>query len=85
MAHIKGGGVVKGSRKAQAKRRGVKVFGGQQVKIGNIIVRQKGTRFHSGQGTAMGRDYTIFAMREGTVEFKQKFGDKFIVVKDDKH
>lgn len=80
MAHIKAGGVTKGSRKAQAKRRGVKIFGGQKVKIGNIIVRQAGTKFHPGEGTKMGRDYTIFAQREGTVEFKQKLGDKFIVV-----
>lgn len=80
MAHIKGGGVTKGSRNSQAKRRGLKASGGQRVDIGNIIVRQKGTKFNPGEGTAMGRDFTIFAVRNGNVKFKEKMGEKIVTV-----
>ena len=72
MAHIKAGGTTKGNRDSIAKRLGVKVFGGQKVIPGNIIVRQKGTKFHPGEGVDMGNDYTIFATREGSVKFTQK-------------
>ncbi len=64
------------------KRLGVKKFGGQIVKTGQIIVRQRGTHFHSGDGTGLGRDYTIFAMASGVVEFYTKQGKKFIRVKE---
>ena len=69
MAHKKGLGSSKNGRDSQSKRLGVKIFAGQEVKAGMIIVRQRGTRFHPGPGTGLGRDDTIFAMREGTVDF----------------
>ena len=62
------------------KRLGVKKFGGQIVKTGQIIVRQRGTHFHSGDGTGLGRDYTIFAMAPGVVEFYKRQGKKYIRV-----
>ena len=80
MAKTKTGRTTKGSRKSIAKRLGVKVFGGQKVIPGNIIVRQRGTKFHPGEGTKMGRDFTIYAVREGKVLFKKKLGDKFVEV-----
>ena len=69
MAHKKGQGSSRNGRDSNAKMRGVKRFGGEQVIAGNILVRQKGTVFHPGEGVGMGRDYTIFAMIDGTVEF----------------
>ncbi len=81
MAHTKAGGVTKGSRKSQAKRLGVKMYAGQAVISGNIIVRQRGTHFHPGTGTKMGKDYTIFAVTTGKVAFLTKQGDQFITVK----
>lgn len=67
-------------RDSQGQRRGVKVFGGQQVIPGNIIVRQLGTHFHPGENVGMGRDYTIFATAEGTVAFNQRRGRKYVEV-----
>ena len=69
MAHKKGLGSSRNGRDSEAKRLGVKVFAGQPVKAGMIIVRQRGTRFRPGPGTALGRDDTLFALREGVVEF----------------
>lgn len=69
MAHKKGLGSSRNGRDSNPKYLGVKVFAGQQVKGGEIIVRQRGTRFHPGVGVGIGRDHTIFATREGTVEF----------------
>ena len=69
MAHKKGLGSSRNGRDSNAKRLGVKVFAGQTVKGGEIIVRQRGTRFHPGDGVGLGRDHTIFATRAGTVEF----------------
>ena len=80
MAHTKAQGAVKGNRDSVAKRLGVKVFGGSKVIAGNIIVRQKGTRFFAGDGVSMGKDYTLFALREGTVNFKQLRGKKLVEV-----
>lgn len=80
MAKTKTGKTTKGSRKPVAKRLGIKASGGQKVIPGDIIIRQRGTKFHPGEGVKMGRDFTIYAIREGKVLFKQKFGDKFIVV-----
>ena len=73
MAHKKGGGSTRNGRDSESKRLGVKRFGGEQVIPGNIIVRQKGTRFHPGQNVGMGRDYTIFSKIDGYVVF-EKFG-----------
>lgn len=69
MAHKKAGGSTRNGRDSQAKRLGVKRFGGQFVKAGNIIVRQRGTQFHAGQNVGVGRDYTLFATADGQVQF----------------
>ena len=69
MAHKKGLGSSRNGRDSQSKRLGVKIFAGQKVKAGMIIVRQRGTRFHPGPGVGLGRDDTIFALREGIVGF----------------
>lgn len=78
MAHKKGGGATKKNRDSAGKRLGVKVYGGQVAKPGNIIVRQRGTKFYPGNGTMLGRDHTIFAIKEGLVKFRQKLGKKLI-------
>ena len=69
MAHKKGQGSVKNGRDSISKRLGVKVFGSQTINAGGIIIRQRGTKFHPGRNVGLGRDYTIFAMVEGTVRF----------------
>lgn len=71
MAHKKGAGSTKNGRDSNSKRLGVKKFGGEAVIPGNIIVRQRGTKFHPGEGVSMGKDHTIFATIEGYVEFKR--------------
>ena len=78
MAHKKGLGSSRNGRDSEAKRLGVKVFAGQPVKTGMIIVRQRGTRFRPGSGAGIGRDDTIFAKRDGTVEFKAS-GERRVV------
>ena len=78
MAHKKGGGSSKNGRDSNAQRLGVKRFGGQLVKAGEIIVRQRGTKFHPGENVGLGKDDTIFATAEGTVEFNTKHGRKYI-------
>lgn len=80
MAHTKSQGSVKTNKDSISKRRGVKVYGGQDVIPGNIIVRQKGTKFFPSNGTDMGKDFTIFATAKGTVTFKTKLGKKLISV-----
>ncbi|MGA8479647.1 MAG: 50S ribosomal protein L27 [Chthoniobacterales bacterium] len=72
MAHKKGQGSVKNGRDSVSKRLGVKKFGSQQVIAGNIIVRQRGTKFLPGRNVGLGRDYTIFALVDGIVRFDQK-------------
>ncbi len=69
MAHKKAGGSTRNGRDSESKRLGVKLFGGQEVKAGNILVRQRGTRFHAGKGVGLGRDHTLFATTDGRVEF----------------
>jgi large subunit ribosomal protein L27 len=71
MAHKKAGGSSKNGRDSNAQRRGVKRFGGNQVKAGNILVRQLGTRIHPGQNVGMGRDYTLFAKIDGIVSYER--------------
>lgn len=71
MAHKKGEGSVKNGRDSESKRLGVKVFGGQPVIAGNIIVRQRGTVYHPGANVGIGRDFTLFALTDGIVEFKK--------------
>lgn len=72
MAHKKAGGSTRNGRDSISKRLGVKRFGGQAVKAGNILVRQRGTRFHAGEGVSMGKDHTLFATADGSVEFVVK-------------
>ena len=69
MAHKKAGGSTSNGRDSNPKMRGVKKYGGEAVIAGNIIVRQKGTKFHAGEGVGMGKDFTLFALREGKVQF----------------
>ncbi len=80
MAHTKAGGSTKGNRDAVAKRLGVKLYGGQKAINGNIIIRQRGSQVVAGPGTAMGKDFTIYALTEGTVAFKTYHGKKMVAV-----
>jgi large subunit ribosomal protein L27 len=79
MAHKKGEGKVKNGRESESKRLGIKIFGGQKVIAGNIIVRQRGTRHHPGRNVGMGKDHTLFALTNGTVLFKKGRADKSFV------
>jgi len=83
MAHKKGEGSTRNGRDSISKRLGVKKFGGEYVIPGNIIVRQKGSYFHPGFNTGMGKDYTIFALKEGFVRFREKMGKKYVDVVED--
>ncbi len=76
MAHKKGAGSSNNGRESESKRLGVKIYGGQFAKAGNIIVRQRGTAHRPGNNVGMGKDHTIFAMVDGTVEFRRKKDDK---------
>jgi len=69
MAHKKAGGSTRNGRDSESKRLGVKRYGGEQVKAGNIIVRQRGTRIHAGENVGLGKDHTLFAKADGKVEF----------------
>ncbi len=80
MAHTKAQGSVKGNRDSVAKRLGVKVYGGGKVIPGNILVRQKGTKFHPGNGVSMGKDFTLFALIEGIVAFKSQRGKQIVEI-----
>lgn len=80
MAHIKTGSATKGNRDALGKRLGVKVYGGSKVISGNIIIRQRGTKFHPGIGVKLGKDFTIYAIREGVVKFRKHMGDTLVDV-----
>ena len=79
MAHKKGVGSSKNGRESASKRLGVKIYGGQSCKAGNIIVRQRGTEFHPGTNMGMGKDHALFALVDGTVNFKVTREDKRIV------
>lgn len=72
MAHKKGAGSTKNGRDSNSKRRGIKRFGGQVVKAGNILVRQCGTRYHAGNNVGIGKDYTLFSLVDGIVKFERK-------------
>jgi len=72
MAHKKGVGSSKNGRESESKRLGVKIFGGQKAIAGNIIIRQRGTKYHPGDNVGLGKDHTIFALVDGTVEFRRK-------------
>ena len=79
MAHKKAGGSSRNGRDSIGKRRGVKRFGGQVVKAGNILVRQVGTTFHAGQNVGVGKDYTLFALSDGVVSFTRKRNDRCFI------
>lgn len=82
MATKKAGGSTRNGRDSESKRLGVKIYGGQTVKAGNIIVRQRGTEFHPGYGVGMGKDHTLFAKQEGVVKFEVKgaFARRYVSV-----
>jgi large subunit ribosomal protein L27 len=79
MAHKKGAGSSSNGRESHSKRLGVKIFGGQQAKAGAIILRQRGTVHYPGVNVGMGKDHTLFALAEGTVEFRKKRSDRSYV------
>ena len=79
MAHKKAGGSSRNGRDSEAKRLGVKRFGGQVVLSGNVLVRQRGTKFYSGRNVGMGRDHTLFATADGVVAFETKRGNRTYV------
>jgi len=79
MAHKKGEGSVKNGRDSQSKRLGVKIFGGQPVISGNIILRQRGTVYHPGKNVGVGKDFTLFALADGVVEFKKRKNNRTFV------
>ena len=79
MAHKKGVGSSKNGRESHSKRLGVKLFGGQTAKAGNILVRQRGTRHHAGSGVGIGKDHTLFALVDGIVTFSKKAEGKSYV------
>ncbi|MDG2343512.1 MAG: 50S ribosomal protein L27 [Flavobacteriales bacterium] len=79
MAHKKGAGSSKNGRESESKRLGVKIYGGQLAIAGNIIVRQRGTKHYPGENVGMGKDHTLFALKNGTVEFRKKANNKSYV------
>ncbi|OHD54002.1 MAG: 50S ribosomal protein L27 [Spirochaetes bacterium GWF1_49_6] len=82
MAHKKAGGSARNGRDSAAQRLGVKVFGGEKVVSGNIIIRQCGTKYHPGVGVGLGKDYTIFAIKDGVVKFSERKGKSLVNVID---
>lgn len=82
MAHTKSQKAAAGNRDSRSKRLGVKLYGGQKVIPGNIIIRQKGSKFRAGNGTLISRDYTIVALKKGIVEFKIKQGKKYVFIRE---
>jgi len=80
MAHTKAQGSVKGNRDSRPKYLGVKLYGGQKAMPGNIIVRQRGSKFNPGKGVEMGKDFTLFAVNEGTVKYNKKVGKKIVEI-----
>ena len=83
MAHKKAGGSSRNGRDSAGRRLGVKKFGGEAVIAGNIIVRQRGTKFHPGENVGMGKDHTLFALCDGNVSFRQRAGKRmFVSVQD---
>ena len=81
MSHVKAGGATRQASPRPGKRRGVKKFGGEMVKTGQIIIRQVGTRTRPSVGVGMGRDYTLFALKDGVVSFFTRLGKAFVTVK----
>jgi large subunit ribosomal protein L27 len=84
MAHKKGVGSTKNGRESESKRLGVKIYGGQDAKAGNIIVRQRGTKHRPGENVGMGKDHTLFALTDGVVKFQRRKGNKSYVSVENK-
>lgn len=80
MAHTKAQKAVRGNRDSRSKRLGVKVYGGQSVIPGNVILRQRGSRVNAGEGTSLSKDFTIIALKKGIVRFKILRGEKYVLV-----
>lgn len=80
MAHVKASGTAAGNKDSVSKRLGVKIYGGQYAKAGNIIIRQKGTRVYAGGGIEMGRDFTLFAVADGKVQFSTRLGKQLVSI-----
>jgi large subunit ribosomal protein L27 len=80
MAHKKGMGSTRNGRDSESKRLGVKLYGGQKAKAGNILVRQRGTKHYPGKNVGMGKDYTLFALVDGSVEFKKRKNRSYVSV-----
>ena len=80
MAHTKAAGSTRTNKDSISKRLGVKLYGGEKAAVGNIIIRQKGTRVHPGKGVTTGKDYTIYALKEGIVQFRKRMGNLFVDV-----
>lgn len=80
MAHTKAQGKTRQKSNRPGQRRGVKVFGSQKIDVGQIIVRQLGSKFHAGEGTKTGKDFTVYAIRPGIVKFFKKLGKNFVSV-----
>lgn len=80
MAHTKAQGSVKGNRDSISKRLGIKLYGGEKARTGNIIARQKGTKFHPGTGVGMGKDYTLFALIDGIIKYKTARGKRVVEI-----
>lgn len=80
MAHKKGMGSTRNGRDSESKRLGVKLYGGQAAKAGNIIVRQRGTKHYPGKNVGMGKDYTLFALVDGSVEFRKRKNRSYVSV-----
>jgi large subunit ribosomal protein L27 len=80
MAHVKAGGTAAGNKDSVSKRLGVKIYGGQYAIPGNIIIRQKGTKVYPGKGMGMGKDYTIFAIESGKVQFSTVRGKQYVSI-----
>jgi len=79
MAHKKGMGSSRNGRESESKRLGIKIFGGQVAKAGNILVRQRGTQHHPGDNVGIGKDHTLFALEDGKVEFRRKRNNRSYV------
>ncbi len=80
MAHTKAQKAVKGNRDSRSKRLGVKIYGGQAVIAGNVIIRQRGSKFNAGNGTLLSKDFTIIALKRGKVLFKKLRGEQYVSV-----
>lgn len=80
MAHTKAQRAVKGNRDSRSKRLGVKLYGGEAVIAGNIIIRQKGSKVNAGSGTVLSKDFTIIAKKDGTVKFYTRNGEKYVSI-----